>query len=37
MNYSKFIKNDSILSQYDFETVYVILLRLKKLGYFVEK
>lgn len=34
MNYTKFIKADNVLSNYDFNTVYVILLRLKDLGYF---
>jgi hypothetical protein len=30
---SEIIKNDNILSQYDFEKVYVIILRLFDLGY----
>ena len=34
MNYTEFIKTDNILSYYDFNTVYVILLRLKDLGLF---
>lgn len=32
MNYTELIKNDDILSYYDFETVYIILLRLKHLN-----
>lgn len=33
MNLSELIKNDNILNQYDFEQVYVIILRLMDLGY----
>ena len=33
MNITKLINNDNILSQYDFEQVYIIILRLKDLGY----
>jgi hypothetical protein len=36
MNFTEFIKNDNILSHYDFGVVYVVLLRLKKLGYLCE-
>ena len=32
MNITELIKNDEILSRYDFETVYVIVLHLKNLG-----
>ena len=33
MNISEIIKNDNILSQYNAEEVYVIILRLMDLGY----
>lgn len=33
MNITKLINNDNILSQYDFEQVYIIILRLMDLGY----
>lgn len=33
MNLSELIKNDEVLSAFDFETVYVIIVRLKNLGY----
>ena len=36
MNFTKLIKGDEVLSHYDFDVVYVILLRLKKLGYICE-
>lgn len=32
MNITELIKNDDLLSIYDFETVYVIVLQLKNLG-----
>lgn len=36
MNITKLIKKDRILSFYDFDMVYIILLRLKHLGYLCE-
>lgn len=33
MRLTELINNDNILSQYDFEQVYVIILRLMDLGY----
>ena len=33
MNISEVIKNDNLLSQYDYEIVYKIILRLFELGY----
>ena len=33
MNFTQLIKNDNVLSAYDFETVYIIMLRLANLGY----
>lgn len=32
MNFTQLIKNDNVLSAYDFATVYQVLLRLKHLG-----
>lgn len=37
MNFKELIENDDVLSQYDFETVYSILMRLLKLGYIMGK
>lgn len=37
MDFSKLIKEDEILSRYDFETVYTILMRLLRLGYIMGK
>lgn len=37
MNFAELIKNDDILSKYDFETVYAILMRLLRLGYVMGK
>ena len=37
MDFSKLIKEDEILSRYDFETVYSILMRLLRLGYIMGK
>ena len=36
MNYTALINGDYVLSSYDFETVYVIIRRLKDLGYLCE-
>lgn len=36
-NFSELIKNDDVLSQYDFETVHAILMRLLSLGYIMGK
>ena len=33
MRLTELIKNDNILSQYDYEQVYIIILRLMDLGY----
>ena len=33
MNISELIKNDTILSQYKFEEVYTVIIRLFELGY----
>ena len=33
MNISELIKNDAILSQYKFEEVYTVIIRLFELGY----
>lgn len=33
MNISELIKNDNILSQYKFEEVYIVIIRLFELGY----
>ena len=33
MNISEIIKNDTILSQYKFEEVYTVIIRLFELGY----
>lgn len=33
MNITEIIKKDDILSYYDFDMVYMILFRLKRLGY----
>ena len=33
MRLTELINNDNILSQYDFEQVYIIILRLMDLGY----
>lgn len=33
MRLNELINNDNILSQYDFEQVYIIILRLMDLGY----
>ena len=32
MNISKLIKFDEVLSRFDFETVYRVIMRLKELG-----
>ena len=37
MNFKELIENDDVLSQYDFETVYSILMRLLRLGYIMGK
>ena len=37
MNFKELIINDDVLSQYDFETVYSILMRLLMLGYIMGK
>lgn len=37
MNFTEIIKNDDVLSKYDFETVYTILMRLLRLGYIMGK
>lgn len=37
MNYKELIENDEVLSQYDFEVVYEILMRLLRLGYLMGK
>lgn len=37
MNFTELIKNDNVLSKYDFETVYAIILRLLSLGYVMGK
>ena len=37
MNFKELIEHDDVLSQYDFETVYSILMRLLKLGYIMGK
>ena len=37
MNYKELIENDEVLSRYDFETVYSILMRLLRLGYLMGK
>ena len=37
MNFTDLIKNDDVLSQYDFETVYSVILRLLSLGYVMGK
>lgn len=36
-NFSELIKEDEILKEYDFETVYSILMRLLSLGYIMGK
>jgi hypothetical protein len=36
-NFSELIKNDDVLSQYDFETVHAVLMRLLRLGYIMGK
>lgn len=37
MNFTDLIKNDDVLSQYDFEVVYAVILRLLSLGYVMGK
>ena len=37
MNFTELIKNDDVLSKYDFETAYSIILRLLSLGYIMGK
>lgn len=37
MNIADFIRNDVVLSAFDFETVYRVMLRLRNLGYIKEK
>jgi hypothetical protein len=37
MNFTELIKNDDVLSKYDFETAYAIILRLLSLGYIMGK
>ena len=37
MNFTELIKEDEVLSRYDFEIVYNILLRLLRLGYIMGK
>ena len=37
MNFKEVIINDNILSQYDFEVVYSVMLRLLSLGYIMGK
>lgn len=37
MNFADLIKNDDVLSQYDFEVVYAVILRLLSLGYVMGK
>lgn len=36
MNITELIKNDYVLSNYSFEVVYVVIRRLKDLGYLCE-
>jgi hypothetical protein len=36
-NFSELIKNDDVLSQYDFKTVHAVLMRLLSLGYIMGK
>ena len=37
MNFAEIIKNDDVLSKYDFEVVYSVMLRLLSLGYIMGK
>lgn len=37
MNFKELIENDDVLSKYDFETVYEVLMRLLRLGYLIGK
>ena len=37
MNYKELIETDDVLSQYDFEVVYSIIIRLLSLGYLMGK
>lgn len=37
MNFTELIKNDDVLSKYDFKTVYSVIMRLLRLGYIMGK
>lgn len=37
MDFKELIKNDEILSKYEFKTVYSIIMRLLRLGYIMGK
>lgn len=37
MNFTELIKNDEVLSKYDFKTVYSVIMRLLRLGYIMGK
>lgn len=36
-DFSQLIKEDDVLKEYDFETVYAVLMRLLSLGYIMGK
>ena len=36
-DFSELIKDDEVLKEYDFETVYAVLMRLLRLGYIIGK
>ena len=36
-DFSQLIKDDEVLKEYDFETVYAVMMRLLRLGYIIGK